>query len=109
MTLFRIEKGAPSVALGAYAAVLEALDLQDTLWRVAEDDVHGRRLQDQELRPRAASPEVRSHSEQDLWAFKRRNQRRDLELVRQGHAAPGDMSWFTEERAGKASILGEAL
>jgi transcriptional regulator with XRE-family HTH domain len=56
-TLCSIEKGAPSVAIGCYAAVLHALNYMDKdLLLVAKDDELGRMLQDLELpvRKRAA-------------------------------------------------------
>lgn len=49
-TLCSIEKGAPSVAIGCYAAVLHALNYMDKdLLLVAKDDELGRKLQDLEL------------------------------------------------------------
>ena len=46
-TLVFIEKGAPSVAIGCYAAVLHALNYMDKdLLLVAKDDELGRKLQD---------------------------------------------------------------
>lgn len=49
-TLVSIEKGAPSVAIGCYAAVLHALNYMDKdLLLVAKDDALGRKLQDLEL------------------------------------------------------------
>ena len=56
-TLCAIEKGAPSVAMGCYAAVLHALNYMDKdLLLVAKDDALGRKLQDLDLpvRKRAA-------------------------------------------------------
>jgi transcriptional regulator with XRE-family HTH domain len=56
-TLCAVEKGAPSVAIGCYAAVLHALNYMDKdLLLVAKDDELGRKLQDLELpvRKRAA-------------------------------------------------------
>jgi hypothetical protein len=41
-----IEKGAPSVAMGAYAQVLFTLGMEGDLLKLASDDVLGRRLQD---------------------------------------------------------------
>ena len=48
-TLYQIEKGNPSVALGAYFNVLRVLGLQDDFLKLAADDVLGRKLQDLEL------------------------------------------------------------
>ena len=46
-TLISIEKGASSVAIGCYAAVLHALNYMDKdLLLVAKDDELGRKLQD---------------------------------------------------------------
>lgn len=46
-TLWQIEKGTPSVAIGYYAAVLHALnDMDGDLLLVAKDDELGRKLQD---------------------------------------------------------------
>lgn len=49
-TLWKVEKGDPSVAIGIYAAVLHALNNMDAdLLLVAKDDVMGRTMQDLEL------------------------------------------------------------
>ena len=46
-TISKIEKGAPSVAIGTCAAVLHALNgLDKELLKVAKDDELGRKLQD---------------------------------------------------------------
>ena len=56
-TLSAIEKGAPSVAIGAYAAVLHALNNMDKdLLLIAKDDELGRKLQDLELPARRRAP-----------------------------------------------------
>jgi transcriptional regulator with XRE-family HTH domain len=49
MTLYQIEKGNPSVALGAYFNVLRVLGLQDDFLKLAADDEFGRKLQDLDL------------------------------------------------------------
>jgi len=48
-TLWQIEKGLPSVAIGAYAQVLFVLGLENGITRLGEDDELGRRLQDANL------------------------------------------------------------
>ena len=49
-TLWKVESGDPSVAMGIYAAVLHALnDMDDDLLLIAKDDELGRRLQDIDL------------------------------------------------------------
>jgi transcriptional regulator with XRE-family HTH domain len=49
-TLWAIEKGSPSVAMGYYAAVLHSLNrLDKDLLLVAKDDELGRKLQDLNL------------------------------------------------------------
>ncbi|HAS83411.1 MAG TPA: transcriptional regulator [Verrucomicrobia bacterium] len=48
-TLYKIEKGDPSVAMGYYAAVLDVLGLESELDLLAKDDELGRRLQDAKL------------------------------------------------------------
>ena len=49
-TLWKVESGNPSVAIGMYAAVLHALNAMDKdLLLVAKDDLLGRQLQDMAL------------------------------------------------------------
>ncbi len=48
-TLYLIEKGNPSVAMGAYFNVLRVLRLQDDILKLGADDEFGRKLQDLEL------------------------------------------------------------
>ncbi len=46
-TLWKVEQGSPSVAMGIYAAVLHALGGMDSdLILIAKDDALGRKLQD---------------------------------------------------------------
>ena len=59
LTVSRIEKGAPTVAIGIYLRVLYALQLDDDILALAKDDVLGRTLQDMNLpqRERASKKE----------------------------------------------------
>ena len=45
-TLWQIEKGLPSVAIGSYLQVLFVMGLEKNILNVANDDVLGRKLQD---------------------------------------------------------------
>ena len=55
-TLWAIEKGAPSVALGFYAQVLFVLGLEKELLKVAGEDLLGRKLQDAKLLVKKRAP-----------------------------------------------------
>ena len=56
-TLWNVEKGSPSVAIGIYAAVLHALNRMDKdLLLVAKDDAMGRKMQDLNLITRKRAP-----------------------------------------------------
>jgi len=48
-TLYQIEKGNPSVSMGAYFNVLRVLGLHEDFLKLAADDEFGRKLQDLEL------------------------------------------------------------
>lgn len=48
-TLVAIEKGNPSVSMGAYFNTLRVLGLQDDFLKLAADDEFGRKLQDLDL------------------------------------------------------------
>jgi transcriptional regulator with XRE-family HTH domain len=54
-TIYRLEAGDAAVAVGIYAAVLEALGFGDELSRLAADDTVGRGLQDAALPRRGVS------------------------------------------------------
>ena len=57
-TLWAVEKGSPSVAIGIYAAVLHSLNGMDKeLLQIAKDDELGRKLQDLELPVRKRAPQ----------------------------------------------------
>jgi len=48
-TLYRIEKGDPSVAMGLYFNVFKVMNMQDDFGKLAADDKFGRKLQDLDL------------------------------------------------------------
>lgn len=56
-SLWNVEKGSPSVAIGIYAAVLHALNNMDKdLLLIAQDDAMGRKMQDLNLVLRKSAP-----------------------------------------------------
>jgi transcriptional regulator with XRE-family HTH domain len=56
-TLWSVEKGSPSVAIGIYAAVLHALNnLDKDLLLVAKDDEFGRKMQDLNIQVKKRAP-----------------------------------------------------
>ena len=62
-TLWAVEKGSSSVAIGIYSAVLHALNGMDKdLLLVAKDDELGRKLQDLDLQVRKRAPKKRGNS-----------------------------------------------
>ena len=65
-SLWKVEKGDPSVAMGIYAAVLHAMNNMDRdLLLIAKDDELGRRMQDLNLTTRKRA--IRKKSPNDLW------------------------------------------
>ena len=52
LTVSRIEKGVPTVAIGIYLRVLYTLQLDDDILSLAKDDELGRALQDMNMIPR---------------------------------------------------------
>ncbi|NTU45236.1 MAG: helix-turn-helix domain-containing protein [Chlorobiaceae bacterium] len=55
-TLYKIENGDPSVAIGFYVEVLRVLGLLADLSLIAKEDAPGRRLQDESLPRRRRAP-----------------------------------------------------
>ena len=53
LTISRVEKGTPTVAIGIYVRVLYALQLDDDILLLAKEDPLGRALQDLALKTRA--------------------------------------------------------
>ena len=47
--LTEVENGSPDIGIGIYAVVLKVLGLDRDIYRIAEDDILGRKLQDIEL------------------------------------------------------------
>ena len=65
-SLWKVEKGDPSVAMGIYAAVLHAMNNMDKdLLLIAKDDELGRRMQDLNLTTRKRA--IRKKGPNDLW------------------------------------------
>lgn len=55
-TLYKVENGDPSVAMGIYVQVLRVLGLVEDLGLIAKEDALGRRLQDEALPHRKRAP-----------------------------------------------------
>ncbi|WP_232278925.1 helix-turn-helix domain-containing protein [Geotalea uraniireducens] len=55
-TLYKVENGDPSVAIGIYVQVLRVLGLVEDLSSIAKEDVLRRRLQDESLPQRKRAP-----------------------------------------------------
>ena len=62
-TLWNIENGLPSVAMGMYCQVLFVLGLEKDLLKVAADDILGRKLQDAELVVKERAPKKKNLNE----------------------------------------------
>lgn len=63
-TLWKVENGNPSVAVGIYAAVLHALNNMDKdLLKIAGDDELGRKLQDMDLMGKIKGKEARHEND----------------------------------------------
>jgi len=63
-TLWQIEKGAPSVAMGAYFQVLFVLGLENDFLKLAGNDELGRKLQDAGLVTKARAPKKKANDSQ---------------------------------------------
>ena len=55
-TLYKVENGDPSVAMGIYVQVLRVLGMVEDLSMIVKEDVLGRRLQDESLQQRKRAP-----------------------------------------------------
>lgn len=64
-TLYKIERGDPSVAIGLYVQVLRVLGLLEDLAFIAKEDLLGRRLQDESLPNRKRAPRRKLSKEVD--------------------------------------------
>jgi len=58
-TLLSIERGNPSVSIGAYVKVLFVLGLEKDFAQLAKDDALGRRLQDARLTIKERAPKIK--------------------------------------------------
>lgn len=70
LTLARIERGAPTVSIGIYARVLYALQLDDDLLLLAQEDKLGRALQDLQLKERYRASK-KCHSSEEAKRIQR--------------------------------------
>lgn len=52
LTVIRVERGLPTVAIGIYVRILFALGLDESILYIAKDDEVGRTLQDLDMKPR---------------------------------------------------------
>jgi len=52
LTVIRVERGLPTVAIGIYVRILFALGLDEGILYIAKDDEVGRTLQDLDMKPR---------------------------------------------------------
>ncbi len=59
-TLWQVEKGEQTVAIGIYVQVLFVLGMEEDLLKVANDDTLGRKLQDADLMVKKRAPKIKS-------------------------------------------------
>jgi len=64
-TLWSVEKGSPSVAIGIYASVLVSIGLSEDLLSLAKDDELGKKLQDLDLPVRKRAPTIKESSHKE--------------------------------------------
>jgi transcriptional regulator with XRE-family HTH domain len=62
-TLWHVEKGSASAAMGIYCQVLFVLGLEKDLLKVAADDILGRKLQDAELVVKERAPKKNTNEQ----------------------------------------------
>ena len=65
-TLYKVENGDPTVAIGIYVNVLRVLGLVEDLGIIAKEDGIGRRIQDDTLPHRKRAPRQKLQKEDDL-------------------------------------------
>jgi transcriptional regulator with XRE-family HTH domain len=58
MTLYKMENGSPTVAMGSFLQVLFILGLQKDLTKIASDDTLGRKLQDAGMITKKRAPKT---------------------------------------------------
>ncbi len=58
-TLWQIEKGMPSVAIGSYLQVLFVFNLEKNFLKIANDDILGRKLQDADILLKKRAPKTK--------------------------------------------------
>jgi len=69
-TLWKVENGDPSVAIGMYAVVLHALDNMDKdLLEIAKDDKIGRTIQDLNISVRKRAPRRNNWWKRRLYTY----------------------------------------
>lgn len=59
LTIAKVEKGTPTVAMGIYARVLFAIQLEDDLLLLAKDDKMGHLIQDLKIKERKRASKKR--------------------------------------------------
>jgi len=64
-TLLSIEKGNPTISIGALVKVLFVLGLENDITNVAKDDELGRKLQDAELIIKKRAPKIKTKNSTD--------------------------------------------